>query len=215
MINHIGDMLKAIMERKKISSSELARCTGIAQPVIYRIASGETDNPKINTLIPIANYFKISLDELINGSASGGNGQAISDFNSAAQQQKIPLFTLDVLSNKTAHHASEWFSAHTRTSASSFCVKISDDSFLPNFPVRTIMIFEPDIEPRNGDIILVSHKNEPLSIKKLLIDGGDFYLKPIRAELSAKPIAHKSDLEIMGVLVETASFYRKNLEDKE
>lgn len=61
----LATILKELLQKNKISESELARKTGVCQPVIHRMASGETDNPKIKTLLPIARYFDISIDELI------------------------------------------------------------------------------------------------------------------------------------------------------
>ncbi len=52
--------LKCLMQQ-----AELAERTGIGQPVVHRIASGETHNPKLGTLRPLARYFGISIDTLI------------------------------------------------------------------------------------------------------------------------------------------------------
>ena len=58
-------ILKGLMAEVDINESELARRTGIGQPVVHRICSGETDNPKVATLSPIATFFAISISQLI------------------------------------------------------------------------------------------------------------------------------------------------------
>lgn len=48
-----------------IKSAELARRTGIGQPVIHRLMTGVTENPQILTLKPIADYFEVSIEQLL------------------------------------------------------------------------------------------------------------------------------------------------------
>lgn len=58
-------VLSQLMAKRDIKSAELARKTGIGQPVIHRLMTGVTDNPQIQTLIPIAKFFGISVDQLM------------------------------------------------------------------------------------------------------------------------------------------------------
>ena len=48
-----------------IKSAELARKTGIAQPVISRLMTGITSNPQILTIKPIADFFDVTLEQLL------------------------------------------------------------------------------------------------------------------------------------------------------
>lgn len=48
-----------------IKSAELARETGVAQPVISRLMTGVTVNPQVLTIKPIADFFNVSLDQLL------------------------------------------------------------------------------------------------------------------------------------------------------
>src|SRR3990167_10705325 len=64
----LSQILRALMDELQLSESELARRTQIGQPVIHRILSGETDSPRVATLSQIANYFSISISQLIGDS---------------------------------------------------------------------------------------------------------------------------------------------------
>lgn len=64
-MKNLSSILSQLMTEKGIKSSELARKTGVGQPVIYRIMTGVTDNPQIHTLMPIADFFKVSIDQLL------------------------------------------------------------------------------------------------------------------------------------------------------
>lgn len=65
MEKSLSTILSHLMSENRITSAELARRTGIGQPVIYRIMTGSTDNPQVLTLKPIAEFFKISIDQLL------------------------------------------------------------------------------------------------------------------------------------------------------
>lgn len=65
MNKKLADVLSHLMHIKGINSAELARLIGIGQPVIYRLMTGVTANPQVFTLKPIADYFHISIDQLL------------------------------------------------------------------------------------------------------------------------------------------------------
>jgi len=64
-MENIASILSHLMSKNNISSAELARRTGIGQPVIYRLMTGITENPQVLTLKPIAEYFGITVDSFV------------------------------------------------------------------------------------------------------------------------------------------------------
>lgn len=71
-MDKLSSILSHLMSKNNISSAELARKTGVGQPVIYRLMTGTTENPQIFTLKPIADFFGVTLDQLL-GSISFSN----------------------------------------------------------------------------------------------------------------------------------------------
>ena len=61
---NISKSLKLIREGENITQSQLAKETGIKQQSISRWERGER-LPNILDLVKLANYYKISIDELI------------------------------------------------------------------------------------------------------------------------------------------------------
>lgn len=49
---------------RPISQNELARRTGVTQPTIARILSGESLDPDTATLLPLAKYFEVTPGQL-------------------------------------------------------------------------------------------------------------------------------------------------------
>jgi len=64
-VKNLSDVLSFLMSGVGIKSAELARKTGIAQPVISRLMTGVTSNPQILTIKPIADFFDVTLEQLL------------------------------------------------------------------------------------------------------------------------------------------------------
>ena len=61
----LSTTLTFLMAKIGIKSAELARKTGVGQPVIYRLMTGVTENPQVLTIKPIADFFEVSIDQLL------------------------------------------------------------------------------------------------------------------------------------------------------
>jgi len=65
VVKNISDVLSFLMSDMGIKSAELARKTGVAQPVISRLMTGVTTNPQVLTIKPIADFFNVNLEQLL------------------------------------------------------------------------------------------------------------------------------------------------------
>ncbi len=61
----IDGNLKKILKERDINVLNLSKELKIEPSNLYRITRGENKNPTINTLIKIADYLDITLDELV------------------------------------------------------------------------------------------------------------------------------------------------------
>ena len=62
--------LKKLRQKKGWSQEKLAREAGISYNTLIKIERGVIKNPKIDTIIKIANALGVSIDELIKGKKS-------------------------------------------------------------------------------------------------------------------------------------------------
>ncbi|MEO8400560.1 MAG: helix-turn-helix transcriptional regulator [Gammaproteobacteria bacterium] len=76
-MNNLSSVLSYLMSVKGIKCAELGRKTGVGQPVVYRLMTGVTENPQVLTIKPIAEYFGVSLDQLLG--ITPLNNQAVID----------------------------------------------------------------------------------------------------------------------------------------
>jgi SOS-response transcriptional repressor LexA len=207
--NKLSTTLKFLLERMSLSESELARQTGVCQPVIHRMASGETDNPKIQTLRPLAKFFSISLDQLV------GDEPLATSFPTPHVEQtlyNLPLITMsDALywPDKIRQIPQNYAQTDMKTSPIAYAIKLKDSTMYPMFPDGTILIIEPNQQVNHKDFVVVHLKDEKQGLfKQLLIDGKNYYLKSVSSDYPPQKITKKD--KILGIMLQARIDFRKN-----
>jgi SOS-response transcriptional repressor LexA len=206
MTTNVSKVLTQLMKENNLSSAELARLTDVVQPVIYRMASGETDNPKIATLIPLAKHFNLTIDQLIGLAPLSLNKSLATEEPIKSKWFKIPLLSWhDVTSwpNMVKDNLKEYVYTDTEVGSNGFALRVTDNSMHPQFKKNTVLIFSRTASAQSGDFILAGlHDSTEIIFKQLLIDGNDRYLKPLNPEFRTIYIEKNEKFKIFGVLVE-------------
>lgn len=60
----VAKNLEWLIGQRKTNPYELQRATGVPQPTIHRILTGESSDPRTKTLQPLADYFGVALADL-------------------------------------------------------------------------------------------------------------------------------------------------------
>ena len=199
----LRSILRQLMRQKKLSELALAKITGITQPAIHRILSGETENPKIQSIIPIAQYFHISVGQLLglepldlplNFELTGLKNLVTIPLRSLAQvadisrgmpaSDKVHIFT-DALLGENA-----------------FSVVVEDSTMRPLFVENTRIIVDPTRTCSDLDyVICLKHGDKSATFKQLLCDGERQFLKPLNKDFHVQEL--QRDDVIIGKVVQS------------
>lgn len=212
-MSQLSTVLRALMQEVGITVTELARQTGVGQPVIHRMASGETDNPKVASLSPIAKFFNVNISQLIGDEPLPLDRFAGSHNPFYRQWSRLPLLNW--------HQATKWpetliptevqsyISTEAPVSRHAFALRMEDTTMQPRFPLGALIIIEPTIKAQNNDFIAI-HVNdeEKIQVKQVLFDGAEIYLKPLNTDFETKKVTkfHR----ILGVMVQTLIEYHED-----
>lgn len=193
----LANNLKTLMTNKNIGTSALARATNIGQSVIFRILSGETNNPKIETLRPIANYFEVSISQLV--------GEQPLNLPTTPNINFVPLITLQQAPHwrdaTTAPEISQYAITDAPISTEAFAIKTADSTMLPRFPIGATLIIDPNLNASDGNFVIAHQTGQTVAtFKQLLIDGDDRYLKPLNKEFQT--VQMTNDHTIIGTMVQ-------------
>lgn len=189
-MNYIGENLKHLLKQEGISENEFSRRVGLTQQVVNRIISGSNKNPKIDTLLPIANYFNIPLHEIIETHI------ADSDKKVFYEAYKIPYIEFRDILNRGIEAAllaaSKYVSVDMNEKNNYFATSMYDDSMEPKFPKGTILVFEKTKNIVSGDFCLLKGDNNHYMFRQIIISSIDKKfikcLNPNNADFSALPL---------------------------
>jgi SOS-response transcriptional repressor LexA len=204
----LSSTLRSLLQKENISESELARQTGICQPVIHRIASGETDNPKIESLRPIAKYFSITVDQLIGDAPLDAHGSV---FHVEQELFYLPLITLSqaVTWPKEKALAKNFVQTDIEITDSAYAIQLKDSTMYPMFPDGTLLIIELAPHYKHRDFVVSWLAGESQAIfKQLLIDGPKRYLKSVNGDYPLIEMTKKD--KILGLMLQARIDFRRN-----
>ena len=201
-------VIKELLSRNNINVCELARRINLPQPTIHRLVSGKTEDPKLSTLSQIADYFSITIDQLLGHTPldresgkmpSASHSIPIMSWHEAVDSKKI-------ISNLSLNNWDNWLLVDAETSPGSFGLK-SKKCMEPRFPAGSTLVIDPEVTPEDGDLVIVSYPNTTeTTIRELVSDG------PNKALLSVTDTSKSDeltkDIKIVGVIVQTRFSYK-------
>ncbi len=212
---NISDILRKLMDEVNITEAELARSTNTPQPTLHRILSGATRSPRGKSLSKIAKYFSITINQLI-GEDPLPNDRLPGTHNPQARSWKsIPVMLLSEAMAFTqlrdklrAGQWSQWTTTDVHTSEATFGINVNTDSLNPRFANGTVLVVEPDLPPEDRDfVVLQTTGSRTVTVKQLLTDGQDRYLKPLNPEFQT--VMMGDEHTILGVVLQARTDIRR------
>lgn len=210
----LANNLHYLIKSQGLSESDVAQALEIPVMTVRRIISGETTDPRISTLKLLADYFKVTIDALI---------ESQDELTLNLVRKNKPLF-VPILDWETAEKSPslkginlanwlEWQPIHypdaNEIDQNSFALK-SLPSMYPRFPKGTLFIIAPTIRPSDGDIVLIRIKdNGEISLKELIIDPPEKKLASIIDATQINLYSEKK-YEVLGVVTLTLLFTKRN-----
>jgi SOS-response transcriptional repressor LexA len=208
--SNIAENLTRLMTLRKTTENRIARDINIPVMTVRRLLSGETADPRISTLKTLADYFNVSIDNLIVRN---------DEINYGVMGQSKPLF-IPVLDWESAQRANkidfsqwhEWVPVtvgkNENISARAFALE-SRPSMYPRFQQRTMFIIDPELSAMDGDLVLINlRENNELTLRELFIDPPEWQLHPINQGGSSLHFSRETH-EIVGVVFLTLFYNRK------
>ncbi|MBP9742268.1 MAG: helix-turn-helix domain-containing protein [Burkholderiales bacterium] len=194
-LNHnqnLSSTLIELIEQFNITEAKLARAINVPRATINRITSGKIVDPRSSTLKLIADYFDISIDQLL-----GYAPLSFSYTKTANNIIQVPLLTWEQLQllkgeltaplvNKN-HLEWVYFDCKNNSRTTSmFALAIEGDAMWPYFDDKSIIIIDTELKAQNRSFV-VAHiaSTKEVILRQLLIDGKSKILNPLNSIFSS------------------------------
>lgn len=189
-----------------MTQTELAEKAGTSQQSIEQLEGGKTKRPRY--LPELARALGVSIDWLLNGSPDVN----VAYVGPNEPKGKFPLISwvsagawAEACEPYDIKDISEWYETDTNILGEGFWLKVEGDSMTspigPSVPEGHMVLVDTGREPKNGSLVVAKmvDANEA-TFKKLIIDGGNKYLKGLNPSWPMVPI--NGNCKIIGVVVE-------------
>lgn len=188
------------MRKAGTNPHDLHRATGVPQPTIHRILTGESNDPRYQTIAPLADFFKVTPAALRDANFSIDEIEGLSDFPSSQQPNFVAGSTPDLThipkvklrvsaaspgveyepddkDGSTTTVPTSWVKRDKLSNSKLIAMLVNGESMVPTlFPDDIVVVNTEDTEPQDGGVYLVNYEGE-LVIRRLERDDGEWWLK--------------------------------------
>ena len=189
--SQIISKLNTLAESNNLNPSEIARRTGVPQPTIHRILSGQSEDPKITIIRKIAECLGTSLADLEESPTTSKN------------LLTVPLIEWDQIADDRARNISPLIPCPTEHGPNTFATHVKDNTMTAqygrSYPEGSIIYIDPDRadEAQPGDRVFAIIEGKIPSFKLYGEADGERYLQSINLQY---PII-KRPFEITGIVI--------------
>lgn len=208
----IGENISSLMEICGVDASELSKQTGIPSSTISRLRSMTSEvSPNLNSLVPIANYFKITLSQLIGEEPIN---KTIYEKIKPEKTKKIPIPILnnsnivDFLETKNINNI-QFITTDVYLHEGSFAFYLQGNAMEPQFPEQTLLIIDQKLKIENLDYVLALPVGKNFAIfRQIFIEGEEKYLRTLNPTFNEFIKINHDSHKILGVMVQSRRTYR-------
>lgn len=205
----LNQILSRLMNANKVSLTALHRNTGVAIPTLKRLQSDPTCNPTIATLLPVANFFGITLNQLI------GKEKILSDkiefIEKKASWLEVPIIQWSKIMDWCDHKiiTSEInISTDAEVGANPYALIINHDDWITSgFLKDSVLIIDSELKATHKDYVIVCKAAQDLpTLKQIIIDEDRICFKSLNPYFSATPFDENH--RVLGVVIQIKNTFK-------
>lgn len=176
----IGKIIRQLMVHAKMSEADLSRGVSLPQTTINRLLTGQTTDPRVSTLVAIAQFFEISLEQIL--------GRELLVLNSNCRYGKnstVPVVPWDCLAEYCYNHLKNedcltaWLKTERFLNPGSFALKTPVACFSTLGEGSTLVLnrWTEGDKVLDGQIFLVELAPGQFCLRKVLCEANRYFLK--------------------------------------
>ena len=211
----LSKRIRELMEKQGLTKADLSKNTGVPAATIGYIVDGSTYNPRIATLLTIANCLNVSIDFLV-GSPCEKSETNIESKRAKAplverKENQVPLLDWRDINNWLKHgdeylksNSLESITVGSTTSKEGFAVRMSYQT-QGIFQKNSIIIADPNATYDSSDYVLASIRGGTPIIKKIYKEHDNYYLNSVGVNLLSVEI--NTENQVVAKILENHVFF--------
>ncbi|OVZ85803.1 hypothetical protein CBW58_22860 [Yersinia frederiksenii] len=184
------DRLKKAMEERGITQASLAKETGLAQSMIWKLVTGNANGT--SKLVAISKALGVRPEWLGEGSGPMRDGEK----NNNERNWSGPIFGVEIYDGDV--HTNKWITVPDLVKSDSLkAYDIAEDTGCSDVPAGTYIVVDSSEAPANNDLVYAKIGRNT-SVYRFVSGGAEDFLS---VDDPRVPLIPTSSVEIMGVIV--------------
>ncbi|HCH4229684.1 TPA: helix-turn-helix domain-containing protein [Vibrio parahaemolyticus] len=205
----VGKIIRKARLDAGLTMKAVEAATGIVASNQSKIELGENTAPGFYTIARLADYYGLSLDGIYGAMQTSSSNSVVAA--RARKCMQLPVISwvqagqwresIAVLDENGPVIASPF-----RCTEGAYVLEVNGDSMtaqhgsMESFPEGSLIVVEPNMEPRNKSYVIARIKGtDDVTFKQLIFDGNKKFLKPINPQYPIMPI--DQPIEVCGVVL--------------
>lgn len=201
-MSNLPDQLRKLMRKYNLSESSLSRQVSIPQPVISRLLSGSTANPRASTLLALAKRFNVSIEALM-GEQNLPDDVDMDDF--------AHLYLYDDADLLAKNTPTRMIVSHTRDK-DAFAYEVSGNLMNPVINKGNHLIVCRNIVPQHNDFALYIQSGHVFLRQLVVLENNTLHAYIPSAPHICEPL--NEDITLLGVVIEIHQKVRNIIKNK-
>lgn len=179
------------MRQQGMNDADLARKTGVSAGTLSRVLSMETEDPRISTVLAIADAL----------------GSTVGYLLQSERAYPIPILGWDEILAFTRGHRdvsrkTQWLTVDTPRKPGTFAVRTLP-SMAPRFREGSIVVVEPGVTLRDAQVVAAIVDGGSPALHRVVKDGDVAWLKSLNATRAEMINALGAGVTVLGVVTES------------
>lgn len=183
MKSRLAKNLGTLMQEKQISQTRLSKISGVSQSYIFKILNDQIKKPSLDTLEKLATALDSTVAQL------NHSLELPKEADPVVGLRKVPLISWVQAGLPTPvaslDDLDKWYICPVSISNEGFALKVRGESMEPMFYEGDIVFIDPEVPAESGRIVAAvddGAADPEATLKKLVKDGSDYYLKALNPE---------------------------------
>lgn len=183
MKSRLAKNLETLMQEKQISQTRLSKISGVSQSYIFKILNDQIKKPSLDTLEKLATALDSTVAQL------NHSLELPKEADPVVGLRKVPLISWVQAGLPTPvaslDDLDKWYICPVSISNEGFALKVRGESMEPMFYEGDIVFIDPEVPAESGRIVAAvddGAADPEATLKKLVKDGSDYYLKALNPE---------------------------------
>jgi phage repressor protein C with HTH and peptisase S24 domain len=170
--DHVISNINYLMQQKGVAAvADLAKLIHVPQPTFHRLMSGENQDPKYTLLKRVADYFKITVSDLVEKDLRTAAANNVIGHPEVVAFTRIPVMGSAQLGSE-GHWVpldnGDGFVNWPSADPEAFALRCTGDSMKPRIKEGEYVVVEPNHGYLPGDEVLLVTKDEQVMVKTFL-----------------------------------------------